>query len=62
MAAILHHRFTDNVVRLDNFTLGRAPSGGGLMRVWCVGPDGVLACRWTPAPRVRGKPARGPVA
>jgi hypothetical protein len=63
MAAILHHRFADNLVRLDTFAAHRVPSaGGGLVRVWGVGPDGALACRWTPAPIVRREAACEPAA
>jgi hypothetical protein len=54
MAAILHHRFADNVVRLDCFAARRAPAASGpLVRVWGLDPDGVLACRWTRAHTVR---------
>jgi hypothetical protein len=59
MAAILRHRFTDNVVRIENFAPRR---GGPLVRSWSIGPDGALACRWTPAPQVRSSPLRGPGA
>ena len=59
MAAILHHRFADNVVRFDCFaTRGGPAAGGPLLRVWSLGPDGALACRWTPAPTVRPEGAR----
>jgi hypothetical protein len=58
MAAILHHRFADNVVRFDCFAGRRAPaSGGPLVCMWSLGPDGALACRWTPAPTVRPEAA-----
>jgi hypothetical protein len=63
MAAILHRRFSDNVVRIDGIAARRAPGAGEpLLRVWSVGRDGALACRWTPAPMVRRNPARGPAA
>ena len=63
MAAILHHRFSDKVVRLDRFAARRHGSAAGpLVRDWSIGPDGVLACRWTPASIVRRKPAREPGA
>lgn len=63
MTAILHHRFSDNVVRFDQFAARRPAGGhGALLCVWTVGADGALACRWRPAQPPRRNLACGPGA